>query len=353
MPAPRSANRFALLVALAVVAAPRSAGGQSIAGLQIDRAFFLVATKGPDKKWTVRAADRVPLSPKSACYGWRLHFSQNALGDVAWRGELTLAAEPGKAPTVLVTKKREKPEHGWVGDAWCVNKGDPTGEHVIRVYVQDSLAKSFTFSVVAPESLVAPVPAEEGHDRAVVDPLGMLGDFSGRDEALENELQAKYPKPPKVLGTDPAQSSVLLLDIDLKGALKRVDGAAVVSLDGSGGPIRAAALSGSVVMFHTLEPGTYSLRFVRVENYNPPEIIVVERPPSIDINVTVGRGGLYYLGTVVVSRKARLTGLKPPEFDLTYDAKRELEAWSTFKEKQGEGPWAGLVEKRIVALRSP
>src|SRR5256885_3578459 len=32
----------------------------------IDRALFMVATKGPDGKWAVRETDRVPLRPRDA-----------------------------------------------------------------------------------------------------------------------------------------------------------------------------------------------------------------------------------------------------------------------------------------------
>src|SRR2546422_1863001 len=163
----------------------------------------------------------------------------------------------------------------------------------------------------------------------------------------------RSPKPPKGLDTDPTKAAVLLLDIDIKGGLGKVDGAALVALDRSAGPIRAAALKGDVVMFHTLEPGNYSLRFIRVENYNPWQSLALEKPPYIEINVTVPGSGIAYLGTVVVSKKLRLGGSKPPEFQLTYDKGRELQAWSAFKEKYAESPWAALAEQRITALKSP
>jgi hypothetical protein len=357
MAARRYASRVAVLAVLAVVAVPRFSRGQGAASPEIDRALFMVATKGGDGKWTVRETDRVPLRARDACYGWRLHFANNAPGDVAWRAEFTLPAQPGK-DSLLVTKKSEKPQGGWIGDTWCVTKGDPLGEHVIRVYVRDTLARTFTFRVVAPEDLVGQEPPGGGGVQPV-DPLDQLGDFSTRRAALQAELEAKYPKPPKGLDTDPATASVLLLDIARKGALSEVDGAAVVT-DGDGGePIRAAPMKGDLVMFHTLQPGTYSLRFVRVVNYKggetqPSEVLVLEKPPFVEINVAVPGGGVAYLGTVVVSRKKLgLFGFKPPEFQLAYDVKRELEAWSAFKKKYADSPWAALAERRIAALRSP
>ena len=356
MPARRSSSRGALLAALAVIGSPGVSRGQGAASLEFDRALFMVATKGPDGKWSVRETDRVPLRPRDACYGWRLHFSNEAPGEVAWRGEFTLPAAPGKDPTLLVTKKSEKPLGGWIGDGWCVTKGDPTGEHVVKVYVRDILAKTFAFHVVAPEDLVGQEPAGGGGVQPV-DPLGQLGDFSAQRAAIDAELEARYPKPPKELDTDPTKAAVLLLDIDLKGNLTRVNGAALVARDNGAGPIRAAPMKGDLVMFHTLDPGTYALRFVRVENFKggetePSEVLVMEKPPFVEINVTVA-GGVSYLGTVVVSRKPRLLGSKPPEFQLTYDAKRELEAWLAFKKKYADGPWAALADKRIAALKSP
>jgi hypothetical protein len=219
---------------------------------------------------------------------------------------------------------------------------------VIRVYVADSLVRTFPFVVVAPADLG--VEQSTGAE-APVDPLSMLGDFEGQRAALDSELHASYPKPPSGLDTDPAASSVLLVDIDLKGALGGVDGAALVRRGGTG-PIRAAALKGSVVMFHVLDPGTYSLRFIRVENYNPSAMIVIERPPYLEIDVTVA-SGISYLGTVVVSRKAKLTGFRPPEVQVTYDRGRELQAWRAFKQKYGTSAWAALADQRIAALGSP
>jgi ankyrin repeat protein len=172
--------------------------------------------------------------------------------------------------------------------------------------------------------------------------------------SLADELEATYPTPPKGLDTDPTVSSVLLIDFDLKGALGRVDGAALMPRGNGGEPIRAARMKGDLVMFHTLAPGTYSLRFIRVENLNPWEILVLEKPTAIEINVTVAAGGLHYLGTVVVSRKKfGLFGFKPPEFQLIYDARREREAWSAFKKKYADTPWAMLAERRISSPRSP
>ena len=75
--------------------------------------------------------------------------------------------------------------------------------------------------------------------------------------------------------------------------------------------------------------------------------------PTLDINVSVGRGGLYYAGTVAVSRKFRVLGSRPMDFVLVSDAQREIEAWSAFKKKYADSPWAALADRRILALTSP
>lgn len=174
------------------------------------------------------------------------------------------------------------------------------------------------------------------------------GDESKSSASLGDELHAKYPKPPKTLEADPAAGTVLLVDFDLKGvlAMNAVDGAAMATdVDGSE-PIRASALKHRQVMFHTLEPGTYSLKVLRVENYN--STIVLQRPEDLDINVTVAKGDITFLGTVVV----KLAGTKPPVWQLVHDTKRELEAWKGFKEKYADSPWAALAEKRIQQIQS-
>lgn len=154
----RCSNRIAVSVLVAVAALGGLAHGQTIPGVEIDRAQFIVSTKGPDGKWASRETDRVPLRPEGACYRWRLHFSKNAVGELAWAEEFELPAKPeiwqhpdrfelNKDRTVAVTKKQETPKDGWISHGWCVAKGDPPGKYVIKVYVQDRMARSFEFVV--------------------------------------------------------------------------------------------------------------------------------------------------------------------------------------------------------------
>ena len=172
----------------------------------------------------------------------------------------------------------------------------------------------------------------------------------GQWTELDRELEMTYPKVPKKLDTDTTVSSLLLVDIDLEGIIKLngIDGVALVTGGDGGEVIRAATMKGGLVMFHGLEPGTYSLRFIRLSTGIA--TTVLEKPPAMSIDVTVERGGVGYLGTIVVTKKF---GPKPPEFQMIYDAGREGEAWQTFKEKYKGSPWTVLADGRILALRSP
>ncbi len=172
----------------------------------------------------------------------------------------------------------------------------------------------------------------------------------GQWTELEREIEMVYPKLPKKLDTDPAVSSLLLVDIDLKGIIRlnAVDGVALVTGGDSGEVIRAATMKDGLVMFHGLEPGTYSLRFIKLSTGIA--TVVLEKPPAVLIDVTVKRGDVSYLGTVVVTKKF---GPKPPEFQFIYDVGREGEAWQTFKEKYTDSLWTALADRRILALRSP
>ena len=172
----------------------------------------------------------------------------------------------------------------------------------------------------------------------------------------EDELHADYPKPPRALADDPATSAVLLVDVDLKGAFgqSRVNGVALVMDDSL---IRAAPLKGDLVAFHALQSGTYSVRFLRVDVYmggdlEPRETLVLATPPTVDLRVTVNQG-VHYLGVVSVKGRRKLTGWNTPEYQLAYDASKEMKAWSAFKDAYADGPWATLADQRIAALRSP
>jgi len=178
----------------------------------------------------------------------------------------------------------------------------------------------------------------------------MAMSLSSLGASLEGELRTPYPKAPKKLETNPSESSVLLVDFDLKGIIKLngIDGAALIRDGDASAAIRAGTMKGRLVLFHDIEPGRYSLQFVRMSNGNVD--VVLEKPPTVEIGVTVAKGTMSYLGAVVVMKKF---GPDQPALSLAYDAKREIEAWSTFKAKYADSPWSAAADRRIESLSSP
>lgn len=200
------------------------------------------------------------------------------------------------------------------------------------------------------------------HGTVLLAAIGMPASANASDviaqrESLVVELTADFPKPPKRLDTDTATSAVLLIDFRLTKELGQSRVTGVTLLSDSAGLIRAQPIKGNLVMFHTLAPGRYSLQFIRVDVYiggdlEPRETRVLGRPPAVTIDATVTRGGLHYLGTVVVTGRVNLWGSKPPDIKVTYDAHRELEAWTAFTNKYADSPWRVLADRRITTLRS-
>jgi len=120
-----------------------------------------------------------------------------------------------------------------------------------------------------------------------------------------------------------------------------------VKVGDGGDVIRASTMKGRLVMFDLRDPGTYSLRFIGLSNGN--SRLMLEKPRDLEMNVTVARGRVSYLGTIVVTKKF---GPKPPQIELIYDAEKEMAAWSAFKKKYPASPWSALAEKRIASLKS-
>lgn len=100
---------------------------------------------------------KVPLREGQG-YGWIILLKTKKL-KVSWREELSL---PAPAPIIgidqtrgrhtvsadkmKVTTEREVDlERGYIHNSWAVAAGDPKGLHVLRVYVEGKLARTFEF----------------------------------------------------------------------------------------------------------------------------------------------------------------------------------------------------------------
>jgi hypothetical protein len=98
--------------------------------------------------------NRVPLVA-GAAFGWRLRLKDGAT-QVRLREELELPVAPriwrhtddtsisGDRRTAI-TERLVHPTAGWLENAWSFTAGDPPGRYRLRVYLDDELAREFTF----------------------------------------------------------------------------------------------------------------------------------------------------------------------------------------------------------------
>jgi len=141
----------------------RMAAEETIAeDLVLVSAEFGLVEKGDDGSVQFKATDKVPLVTGQG-YGWRMRF-RTKRESVALREELELPVAPktwdhsGEGGDFKVsadgrtgiTEADAVLQDGAIIQAWQVADGDPTGAHVIRVYIDGKLARTFKFDVVAP-----------------------------------------------------------------------------------------------------------------------------------------------------------------------------------------------------------
>ena len=108
-----------------------------------------------------KPANKIPLVPGQA-YGWRLRLRTNR-EIVALREELQLPVAPKTWNSAIpnadfkvspdgrtgTTEADAMPVDGILMNVWQVAEGDPAGAHVIRLYLERKLVRTFTFEVVA------------------------------------------------------------------------------------------------------------------------------------------------------------------------------------------------------------
>jgi hypothetical protein len=104
--------------------------------------------------------DKVPLKQGTA-YGWRIQL-KDYQGSVTWRevfrlpkaaqtwvgpqsGEFTVSADKTQA----TTSREVYTQDGVISNTWTVIPGDPTGKHIMEVYIDDRRVASIEFNVVA------------------------------------------------------------------------------------------------------------------------------------------------------------------------------------------------------------
>jgi hypothetical protein len=117
--------------------------------------------KGDDGAVQFKPTDKVPLVAEQA-YGWRLRF-RTKRETVALREEFQMPVAPKKWENSGAGEFKISPdgrtgtteadavlEDGAIMNAWAVAAGDPAGAHVIRLYIEGKLVRTFKFDVVAP-----------------------------------------------------------------------------------------------------------------------------------------------------------------------------------------------------------
>ncbi len=101
----------------------------------------------------------VPLVENQA-YGWIIRLRTDK-PTVKWREEFVLPERPatwgdpeplGKrsissSGRTSITEREVTPEKGVISNVWTVAPGDPKGRHLIRVFVEGVLVKTFLFEV--------------------------------------------------------------------------------------------------------------------------------------------------------------------------------------------------------------
>lgn len=100
---------------------------------------------------------KVPLV-KGQAYGWKLKIKQlEPNAKIKWKEEFTLPLAPqqwggdksgvSKDKKTCVTEREEVPVSGWIGHGWDVAEGDPEGKHVMKIFINGVLMKTFKFQV--------------------------------------------------------------------------------------------------------------------------------------------------------------------------------------------------------------
>lgn len=105
----------------------------------------------------------VPNVPRHVCYGWRMRL-QNSAKLVQFTEEFSLPSEPdywsnenNSYATNAISNDRKKsitkrfvlPQDGWIGNGWCVAKGDPNGTYSMKIFVSGVAIKEIDFEVVS------------------------------------------------------------------------------------------------------------------------------------------------------------------------------------------------------------
>ena len=122
--------------------------------------FFGIITKNLEGEEEFEVTNTVPLV-EGQSYGWIIRLGSE-FAKVKWREVFELPARPetwGRGEEsgrheitedgrICITEREVVVRDGYIQSFWDVAAGDPLGDHVIRVYVNDVLLGTFHFKVV-------------------------------------------------------------------------------------------------------------------------------------------------------------------------------------------------------------
>ncbi len=122
--------------------------------ITIVEAKFETSEEGTDGIYKTIESNQLPLR-EGICYGWKIQL-MTLKEEVTWKEELILPSKPktwgeskkhtlGKDKKTAITKETVTTKNGWISNGWCVVEGDPPGEYMMKIYLDDELVKIFKF----------------------------------------------------------------------------------------------------------------------------------------------------------------------------------------------------------------
>lgn len=140
------------------VAPPAPASSREpIGDIEVVRSDFGLFSRPDSGKPAFEASRRVPLQEGQG-YGWFVEL-KTTKPKIKWREEMVVPSPPATwgiqnstaqhtisaDRRTLTTEREVVPNRGIIHNVWGVAAGDPKGAHVVRVYVEGKLVRTFEF----------------------------------------------------------------------------------------------------------------------------------------------------------------------------------------------------------------
>lgn len=153
---PRMISRVVRLGLVCFAAALVAPGAAADGERTVEDARFGVIKQTPEGGLSVAETQRIP-NRQGVTYGWVIRLDKDR-DKVRWREEFVLPGAPeqwnlggaesievSEDGTTAITERTVATNDGEIANWWSVAAGDPSGEYVMRVYVEGNLVKTFDF----------------------------------------------------------------------------------------------------------------------------------------------------------------------------------------------------------------